>query len=314
MAMRADQIQGNVSRRTFLAGSAGAGLVMGLGVVLPGCSPEDVATEIASNGASASFVPNMWFEIGGDGAITMNIPKAEMGQHVGTALARIIADELGADWDDVSFAHADSDPKWGPFIPGVSLGDITGGSWSVFTSFTTISQAGAAGRTILQEAGAAMLDVDPADCSVADSKVSANGEHVTFADIVRKGDISRTLSEEELGALTPKPVSERRLIGHDTRANDIPAKTRGAAVYGIDAELPGMVFAHPMLPPTRYGSSIKSIDDSAAKDIPGYQQTLQLADHAGLIEGWAVVIADDYPSAMKAELGSEDSVLSNSSP
>jgi CO/xanthine dehydrogenase Mo-binding subunit len=300
MSMRADQIKGAVSRRTFLAGSVGASLVMGLGVVLPGCSREQVATDIASSGASASFAPTMWFEINGDGAIMMNIPKAEMGQHVGTALARIIADELGADWDDVSFTHADSDPKWGTFIPGVSLGDITGGSWSVFTSFTTISQAGAAGRIILRDAGAAMLGVDPADCTVADSKVMANGQQVSFADIVQKGDVSRTLSDEELGALVPKPASERRLIGHDTRANDIPAKTSGEAVYGIDAELPGMVFAHPMIPPTRYGSSIKSIDDSAARDIPGYQQTLQLTDPAGLIEGWAVVIADDFPSAMKA--------------
>jgi len=300
MAMRADQIQNTVSRRTFLASSAGATLVMGLGVVLPGCSREEVATEIAATGASASFTPSMWFEIDGDGAIMMNIPKAEMGQHVGTALARIIADELGANWDDVSFTHADSDPKWGQLIPGVSLGDVTGGSWSVFTSFTALSQAGAAGRTILQDAGAAMLGVDPAECTVVDSKVSANGQQVSFADIVRKGDVSRVLSDEELAALSPKPASERRFIGHDTTANDIPAKSRGEAVYGIDAELPGMVFANPMLPPTRYGSSIKSIDDSAAKDIPGYQQTLQLTDKPGLMEGWAVVIADDFPSAMKA--------------
>ena len=289
-----------INRRTFLANSASAGLVMSLGVVLPGCSEEEVVADIVSGGASASFTPSMWFEIGGDGGIMMNIPKAEMGQHVGTALARIIADELGANWDDVDFVHADSDPKWGPLIPGVSLGDVTGGSWSVFTSFATISQAGAAGRTILAEAGAAMLSVDPADCTVQDSMVSANGESVSFADIVQKGDVSRTLSEEELAALTPKPASERRLIGHDTSARDIPAKSRGEAVYGIDVELPGMVFGSPMIPPTRYGSSIKSIDDSAAKDIPGYQQTLQLTDPSGLLMGWAVVIADDFPSAMKA--------------
>jgi isoquinoline 1-oxidoreductase beta subunit len=300
MAMRADKVQTKLTRRTFLANSAGAGLVMGLGVVLPGCSKEEVASEIASSGASASFTPSMWFEISGDGGIMMNIPKAEMGQHVGTALARVIADELGANWDDVDFVHADSDPKWGPLIPGVSLGDVTGGSWSVFTSFTMISQAGAAGRTILQEAGAALLGVDPADCSVADSKVSANGKSVSFADIVQKGDVSRTLSDEELAALAPKPASERRLIGKDTSARDIPAKSRGEAEYGIDVELPGMVFGSPLIPPTRYGSSIRSIDDSAAKNIPGYQQTLQLTDPSGLLMGWAVVIADDFPSAMKA--------------
>ena len=300
MAMRADKLQSTVTRRTFLASSASAGLVMGLGVVLPGCSKEEVASEIASGGNSASFAPSMWFEIDGNGGIMMNIPKAEMGQHVGTALARIIADELGASWDDVDFVHADSHEQWGKLIPGVSLGDVTGGSWSVFTSFTTISQAGAAGRTILRDAGAAMLGVDPADCTVEDSLVSANGKHVSFAEIVSKGDINRTLSEEELAALTPKPAAARRLVGKATNALDIPAKSRGEAMYGIDVELPGMVFGSPLMPPTRYGSSIKSIDDSAAKEIAGYQQTLQLTDPSGLLTGWAVVIADDFPSAMKA--------------
>ena len=113
MAMRADKVQKAVTRRTFLASSAGAGLVMSLGVVLPGCSESDVASDISSGGASARFAPSMWFQINADGGIMINIPKAEMGQHIGTALARIIADELGANWDDVDFVHVDSDPQWG---------------------------------------------------------------------------------------------------------------------------------------------------------------------------------------------------------
>ena len=52
MAIRADQLQGNVSRRSFLAGSAGATLVMGLGVVLPGCSREEAASDLAADAAS----------------------------------------------------------------------------------------------------------------------------------------------------------------------------------------------------------------------------------------------------------------------
>ena len=292
MAMRADQIQGTVSRRTFLAGSAGASLVMGLGVVLPGCSREEVAADIASAVASRSFAPTVWFEIDSDGGILINVAKAEMGQHVGTALARVIADELGANWDDIDIKHVDTDPKWGYMV--------TGGSWSVFTTFAMLSQAGAAGRRILCDAGAALLGVDPADCTVEDSMVAANGEQVSFAEIVQKGDISRTFSEEELAALPLKPASERRYVGQDTQARDIPAKTTGQAVYGLDVELPGMVFAHPLIPPTRYGSTINSIDDSAARDIPGYLQTLALTDPSEVLHGWAVVIAEDYPSAMKA--------------
>ena len=130
--------------------------------------------------------------------------------------------------------------------------------------------------------------------------MSAADAQVTFAEIVRQGNISHSLSEDELAALPIKPAAERAFIGKSARALDIPEKTKGTAVYGIDVELPGMVFAHPLIPPTRYGSSIKSIDDSAAKTIAGYQQTLQLNDPSETLQGWAVVIADDYPSAMKA--------------
>jgi isoquinoline 1-oxidoreductase subunit beta len=292
MAIKAEMIRAAVSRRRFLVGSAQAGLVMGLGTVLPGCSKEQAATDIASGDMSRSFAPSVWFEIDAHGAVLINIAKAEMGQHVGTALARIVADELGASWDSVSIKHVDSDPKWGYMV--------TGGSWSVFTSWTMLCQAGAAGRTVLIDAGAAMLGVDPAACKAQDGKVSAGGKSVSFAEIVQKGDISRSFTEEELAAMPIKPASERTLIGKPAKAKDVPAKSTGEAQYGLDVELPGMVFGHPLLPPTRYGSSITSIDDSAAKNIPGYQQTLRINDPSNKIQGWAMVIADSFPSAMKA--------------
>ncbi|NNC77252.1 MAG: xanthine dehydrogenase family protein molybdopterin-binding subunit [Woeseiaceae bacterium] len=281
-----------LTRRSFLAGTVGTGLVMGLGVVLPGCSREKAVEEIAADGASRIFSPAVWFEVDGDGAVLVNIAKAEMGQHVGTALARIVADELGADWDAVSIKHVDTDPKWGYMV--------TGGSWSVFTSFAMLSQAGAAGRTVLVDAGAKLLGAEPKDCSASDGYVLAGDRKVSFAEIVRKGDISRTFTAEELAAMPIKAAVERRYIGKDTSAEDIPEKTRGDAVYGLDTELEDMVYAHPMIPPTRYGSSIKSIDDAAAKDIPGYVQTLRISDPGERIQGWALVIAEDFPSAMKA--------------
>jgi CO/xanthine dehydrogenase Mo-binding subunit len=97
-----------------------------------------------------------------------------------------------------------------------------------------------------------------------------------------------------------KAPSERKLIGKSARALDIPAKSSGEAVYGLDVELDGMVFAHPLIPPTRYGSTIRSIDDTAAKDIRGYIQTMALEDPSEVLQGWAVVIAEDFPAAMKA--------------
>ncbi|MDH3431501.1 MAG: molybdopterin-dependent oxidoreductase [Gammaproteobacteria bacterium] len=280
-----------ISRRTFIAGTAGTTLVMSLGSVLPGCSREDAASDLAA-GASKQFSPAVWFVVDGTGSVLVNIAKAEMGQHVGTALARIVADELGADWSKVSIKHVDSDPKWGYMV--------TGGSWSVFTSFAMLSQAGAAGRTVLIEEGARMLGVDVAQCTAHGGNVIAGDEQVSFADIVAKSDITRTFSDEELAAMPVKPAADRHLIGKETSALDVPAKSRGEAVYGLDSELPDMVYAHPLIPPTRYGSTIMSIDDTAAKDIPGYMQTLALSDPSETLQGWAVVIAENFPAAMRA--------------
>ena len=290
MAIKAEKIP--VSRRAFLVGSANAGLIMGLGSILPGCSREQAVSDFSGGDVSRSFAPTVWFEIDGTGGVLVNIAKAEMGQHVGTALARVVADELGAAWDKVSVRHVDTDPKWGYMI--------TGGSWSVFTSWTMLCQVGAAGRTVLLDAGAKMLGVDAGDCTAENSEVRAGDRAVTYAEIVRNGDISRSFSEEELAAMPIKPAAERRYIGKPTSARDIPPKTMGEATYGLDTELPNMVYAHPLIPPTRYGSSIRSVDDSAAKNIPGYLQTIQITDPSEVIQGWALVIAESFPSAMKA--------------
>ncbi|MFK7957320.1 MAG: molybdopterin cofactor-binding domain-containing protein [Lysobacterales bacterium] len=283
----------STSRRQFLAASVSGGLFMGLG--LSGCGTEAPTTSTEAMLGSANdqpFSPTVWFDVGADGQVRVNIAKAEMGQHVGTALARIVADELGAAWESISVDYVDSDPRWGYMV--------TGGSWSVFTTFAQLSQAGAAGRIVLCDAGAKLLGVEPSSCRVEGGKVSAGDQSVSFADIVQGGDISRSFSDEELATLPTKPVAERRFIGKATQALDIPAKTRGDTHYGLDAELPGMVYASPLIPPTRYGSSITAIEDSAAHAVTGYQQTLQLNDPSNTLQGWAVVIADTLPAAMKA--------------
>ena len=100
-------------------------------------------------------------------ALLINIAEAEMGQHVGTALARIVADELEADWSQVELhPYVDTDPKWGVMV--------TGGSWSVWQNFTPMSHAGAAGRIALIEEGAKLLARVSADqCQARNSRVIA---------------------------------------------------------------------------------------------------------------------------------------------
>src|SRR5262245_15135326 len=124
-----------LSRRRFLIGSTGAGLMMAF-TSLP-ASGQTPTEELAAK----RFSPAIWFDMDENGVTTVNVTKAEMGQHVGTALARVLAEELELDWNDARVLYVDSDPKWGTMV--------TGGSWSVFTSFTQLSQAGAAGRIAL---------------------------------------------------------------------------------------------------------------------------------------------------------------------
>ncbi|GIR63837.1 MAG: hypothetical protein CM15mP68_5030 [Pseudomonadota bacterium] len=163
-----------------------------------------------------------------------------------------------------------------------------------------LSRAGAAGRASLIEEGAKLLGENPSDCVAENSFVVCKGKRISFGDIVAKGDLSRAYTDDQLAALPIKARKDRKLVGVQTAAIDIPAKVDGSTVYGIDATYPGMVYAKPMMPPTRHGSVVKSVDDSAAKAVAGYQQTLVLDDPSDTVPGWALVIADSYHAALRA--------------
>ena len=121
-----------------------------------------------ASSASELFEPTIWYGIDPGGEVTINIKRAEMGQHVGTALARIVADELEADWGKVHIITVDSDAKWGEMV--------TGGSWSVWQSFPVLSRAGAAGRLALIEEGAKLLGVGTESCTARKGAVHATGK------------------------------------------------------------------------------------------------------------------------------------------
>ncbi len=274
-----------LTRRSFMIGSVSGSLVMGFGGL-------GVIASAQADLSEKRFAPAIWFEMDAEGITTINIAKAEMGQHVGTALARILADELGVAWDDVRIHMVDSDPKWG-FM-------VTGGSWSVFTSFTYLSQAGAAGRKVLTEQGAKLLGVSAESCKVADSRVISGDQSISFAEIVQRGDIDRIFTAEELAAMPVKSPQERKLIGKPVKALDVPAKTNGTARFGIDAEIEGMVYARPLIPPTRYGSVVNAVDDSAARNVKGYLGFEVLSDPSEILQGWVMAIADNQWSAIKS--------------
>src|SRR5215467_14486524 len=91
-----------LSRRGFLVALTGAAVTFGF-------APGQGA---AQEPGSGPFEPTIWYSVDRDGIVTVNITRAEMGQHIGTAIARILADELEVEWSNVRILSVDTDPKW----------------------------------------------------------------------------------------------------------------------------------------------------------------------------------------------------------
>jgi len=93
----------NLDRRSFLVGTAATGLVLGY-VALP-----QIKDALAA--PAANFEPTVWYSIGHDGKVVVTVGKADMGQHVASTMAQLIAEELEASWKDMSVVLAPNDPK-----------------------------------------------------------------------------------------------------------------------------------------------------------------------------------------------------------
>ncbi|WP_025564877.1 molybdopterin cofactor-binding domain-containing protein [Psychromonas sp. SP041] len=280
-----------ITRRGFLIGMTAVGISFGfprhLMAAMDPASPDGKV--LPSEGEL--YEPSLWYSIDTAGKIKVNIMRSEMGQHVGTAIARILADELEADWDDVEIIHVDSDPRWGYMV--------TGGSWSISQSWPVYRQAGAAGRTALIEAAAKKWGITAKECEAKNGKIISSKGELSYGELVSLG-LTRQFTEEELKTLPLKANEDLKLVGQQVTSLDVANKTNGKTIYGIDAKVDGMVYANPILPPTRYGSKVATFDDSAAKAVKGYQKTIVLDDASGSVPGWLMVIASSFIAAQKA--------------
>ncbi|MEA2891331.1 MAG: isoquinoline 1-oxidoreductase subunit beta [Bradyrhizobium sp.] len=283
----------DLSRRSFLVGSAAAGLALGYSAV-PGLLGADQAFAAAGN-----FDPSVWYSIAPDGLVTVTCGKADMGQHIASTMAQIISEELGSNWKDMRVQLASNDPKFNDPVLGAQ---ITGGSWSTMMNFDAMSRAGAAGRMALTEAAAASMGVPTSELTVKDSVIShaKSKKSMTFADVVKSGKATKTFTPDELKAIKLKTPDQYTMIGVSVPQLDIPSKTNGTAKYGIDVMLPGMVYGRVVTPPVRYGATVKSVDDSAAKKVPGFIKAVTLDDKTGSTTGWVVAVANTYANAVKA--------------
>ena len=281
----------DLSRRSFLVGAAAAGLALGYSAI-PGIDSAFAA-------AGSNFDPSVWYSIAPDGIVTVSCGKADMGQHIASTMAQIVCEELGANWKDMRVQLASNDPKFNDPVLGAQL---TGGSWSTLMNFEAMSRAGAAGRMALTEAAAAAMGVPAGELVVRDSAIShpKSKKSMTFADVVKSGKATKTFTPDELKAIKLKAPDQYTMIGVSVPQLDIPSKTNGTAKYGIDVMLPGMVHGAVVTPPVRYGATVKSVDDSAAKKVPGFIKAVTLDDKTGTTTGWVVAVANTYANARKA--------------
>src|SRR5690348_13718679 len=286
----ADSVSTDLSRRSFLVGSAATGLVLGYSAV-PGINQ--------ALAAPSSFDPSVWYSVGPDGLVTVTCGKADMGQHIASTMAQIVCEELGANWKDMRVQLASNDPKFNDPVLGAQ---ITGGSWSTMMNFDAMSRAGAAGRIALTEAAAAAMGAPAGDLVVRDSTITnpKSKKSMTFAEIVKSGKATKTFTPDDLKAIKLKTADQYTMIGVSVPQLDIPSKTNGTAKYGIDVMLPGMVHGALVTPPVRYGATVSSVDDSAAKKVPGFIKAVTLDDKTGTTTGWVVAVANTYANAKKA--------------
>ncbi|HWM65795.1 MAG TPA: molybdopterin cofactor-binding domain-containing protein [Steroidobacteraceae bacterium] len=286
--------QSATSRREFLVRSAATAAGTFLSIGLPA-----LGSRTAMAQAMSSFTPSIWFTLTPDGKVTMHIVKAEMGQHVGTGLAQIIAEELEVKWDDVRLdSPLESVENFA--IYGLAY---TVNSGSITTEFDRLSRAGAAGRMALIEAGAKVLGTNETDCTASNSRVTdrVSGRSVSYGEIIQKVKIDRKFAyPEDFKAIKLKVPGTYNIIGKSIPALDIPSKTNGQAKYGIDVFLPNMVYGALVIPRTRYGSKVKSIDDSEARKIPGFVKAVKVDDSMGKCTGWVVALAEKFPAAIRA--------------
>src|SRR5262252_7570165 len=165
-------------RRTFLRVTAIAGGGLMLAPVL---GPLDQALAASSSTEAGGASAGAFIRIAGDGTITIMAKNPEIGQGVKTMLPMLIADELDADWADVTVEQAMSDPA--------RYGDqFAGGSRATPSNWDTLRRVGAAGRQLLIAAAAQAWNVPAAECSAAMSKVThrPSGRKLGYGELVER--------------------------------------------------------------------------------------------------------------------------------
>lgn len=258
-----------VSRRSFVKSASGLTFSFALTGALLGRPLEAFAAE----GARL----NAWVTIGADNTITILCPTSEMGQGVLTSLPLMLAEELDADWSKVKCEFAPGNPKlYGgvhKMFPGAQ---VTLASVSTPAYFMPLRTAGAQARKVLLDAVAEEWKVPVAELTTDKSVIShkKSKRTISYGDVVKFAKVPPEppkIAESDL-----KKPKDFKLIGRkDIKRVDVPSKVNGSAKYGIDVQVPGMVYASLLHAPMD-GVKVESVNADEIKKIKDVTHVLSL--------------------------------------
>ena len=304
-----------MKRRHFIGAIAlgTGGLAVGWGLwparqrLLPSKPLPSVASHPAFNG---------WVRIGEDDRVTVVMGRSEMGQGSHTGLAMLLADELGARWDQVQIEQAPFDniynnqavaadglpfhpdnqgqlKRAAQFLTGKTMREfglmMTGGSSSIKDLWLPMREAGASARAMLAQAAAAKWQLPVNDIVVADGVVShASGRSARFGELALLA-----AQQTRPDTVTLKTPAQFKLIGHPIPRLETIDKVNGSAIFGSDVRPPGLLFACVGMNP-ELGGSYQSLDDAVVKTMPGVKKALAVPPLYGSTTAVAVVAQTTY--------------------
>jgi len=289
----------DMNRRDFLKVSAltGGGLVMQM--TIPAAMAEELGTLVGSKEL------NIFVEIASDGQITIYSATPEMGQGIKTSLPMIIAEEMGAKWEDVVVLDAPIDTERFGF-------QGAGGSTSIPRNFNTMRQMGASAREMLIGAASQSMEVDRKDLEARDSQViHVSGQSLSFGELAALA-VRQPIPDP--AGLSFKDPRSYTIIGASVGGVDNLVIATGRSHFGIDVDVPGMQYASYTRCPKVGGVAI-SFNEKEISSMPGVTQAfiLEPDDRAGnaptmaFLEGMAVlrggvaIVGEDTWSVLDAK-------------
>lgn len=265
-----------MNRRNFLqvGASVTAGLMIGFRL------PAQTAGDAAAKLDQAALRLNAWIHIAPDDTVTFMIHKTEMGQGTLTSLSQLLAEELEVEWGKFRTEFPPVDPAFGP-MQGVV------GSQSIRSSWGPLRQAGATAREMLVTAAAQQWGVNRSQCKAEKGAVTntANGARLTYGQLATAA--SALPAPKGVALKDPKTF---QIVGKSPKRLDTPDKVSGRTKFGIDARVPGMVYAAVARSPV-FGGKVASFDDRKARAITGVRQTLQISNGVAVIadNSWSAI-------------------------